>query len=61
MGGMFSCHSELKHCKAELQRYTNPMLGTVDHKLKHKGENEPKVGGKRKSRYRNKTHNTRRR
>ena len=59
MGGMFSCHSELKHCKAELQRYTNPMLVTVAHKLKHKGENEL-VGGKRTRRYK-KTRNTRRR
>ena len=60
MGGMFSCHSELKHCKAALQLNQNPMLGTVAHKLNHTGGNEL-VGGKRTRRYKNKTRNTRRR
>ena len=51
MGGLLSCHSDLKtchsdltHCNSELEQKKNPMLGTTNHK---KMPDKPKSGGKR--------------
>ncbi len=47
MGGLLStdkCHSDLKDCKADLEKYKNPMLANAAHRSRH---DNPKVGGKR--------------